>query len=81
MQGLDTHSSTSGETETNAGECEMAEAWKRAADRGKQPPTLADVRPGVEGVALGALAGEAARGVPAQAVLAQQPVDQALVDI
>lgn len=47
----------------------------------KRPPTLADVRPGVEGVALGALAGEAARGVPAQAVLTQQPVDQALVDV
>lgn len=37
----------------------------------EQPPTLADVRLGIEGVPLGALAGEAARRVPAQTVLAQ----------
>lgn len=56
-------------------------AWQRAADRRKQPPTLAHIRLGIEGVSLGALAGEAARRVPAQTVLAQQPVYQALVDI
>lgn len=41
------------------------------SDRSNQPATLADVRLGIEGVSLGALAAEAARRVPAQAVVAQ----------
>lgn len=49
--------------------------------RKTRPPTLADVRLWAEGVSFGALAGEAARRVPAQTVLTQQPVYQALVDI
>lgn len=46
-----------------------------------EPLTLADVFLRVEEESLGALAGEAAWRVPAQAVFTQKPVHHALVNV